>query len=224
VTDNTPRCTIGNEPLTLAEAGRYACLACTETLRRRLREIELYATIMSNLKGPARRGTERRAPGYTSTAPVNLDILVAFDPRSALAADRDPDPVTDDEEPIRYLWGEIGSMARMVAEERDEPDPGAALWYLLVHADWCAYQPWIDEHATTVADLHRQVRSLARDSPPPKIGDCMMVGCDGEVHWTRDRAIRNDDGTEQTLDCGRCRGCGELYYGVRLVRLKAAAA
>lgn len=223
MTDNTPRCVVGDEPLTLDEAGRYACHRCTENLRRHLREIELYAAIMSRLKEPARRGTERRTPGYTSTPPVNLDILVALDPRSVLAADRDPDPVTDDDEPIRYLWGEIASMCRMVAEERDEPDPGAALWYLLVHADWCAHQPWIDEHASGVAALHRQVRGLARDNPPPKIGDCMMVGCDGEVHWTLDRAIRSPDGTEQHVDCGRCRRCGELYYGVRLVRLKAAA-
>jgi hypothetical protein len=215
-------CVIGRELLTADEYGRYACYRCTEHHRRLLREVELYLVELPAMVTPAARRTfERRSPGNVPGAPVDLDVLAALDPRTRSTADRDHDPHVDEAQPRRYLWGEIHSLCRMLAEERAEPDPGAAVWYLLVHADWAARQPWFDEHHENVRELHAELRRLARDSPAPAFATCSA--CGGSVFWVRDQEVVDATGTRR-LDCGRCAGCGALFYGARLARLQRATA
>jgi hypothetical protein len=209
-------CIIRGEQLGDDEHGRYACHRCTEHHRKLLREIELYLTELPAMITPAvRPSLERRAPHSTPAAPVDLDVLAALDPRTRTTVDRDHDPHVDEEQPRRYLWGEIHSLCRMLAEERAERDPGAAVWYLLVHADWAAHQPWFDEHQQNVRELHAELRRLTHDAPPGAFATCP---CGGSVYWVRDQEITDDHGARH-LDCGRCSSCGTRYWGTSLARL-----
>lgn len=219
------KCVIRGCQLRDYERDRYACLRCTEGIRRHLREIEIYAFMLPSFVAPGRGSFGRNgAQPRHERSPVNLDVLVALDPRSMRTVSREPDPMVDDDEPIRYVWDEIWSMCRMVAEERDESDPGSALWYLLTHTDWCAHQPWIDEHANAIAALHAQLRGLARDTPPPPLAPCLSLGCAGMVFWSRDVPDPTDPSGRATLDAAKCSRCGRTYAGVDLVRLRAQLA
>lgn len=192
-------CVIRGEVLGDYERDRYACRRCTDTIARHLREIGIYAVMLPQMTAPAvaGRGAGPGRPRH-ELCPVNVDVLDAMD----------------------SWWGEITTMARMVAEERGDTCWTSPLGYLLATLDWCARQLWIDEHAGTIASLHRRLRALACDQPPPKIATCLRLDCGGQVHWARDHRITDDAGT-RTVDCGRCRTCGDLYYGTRLALLRS---
>lgn len=217
-------CVIRRCLLTPEEHGRYACLRCTEGIRKHLRQIEGYAGLLelmpTLLALPGRADTGRRSPGYASTPPPGLlDSLDALNPGANCSAE-DPS----------LLW-RLDSVCRLVLEERQdagESEPHesyattlcGAITYLLWTAEWTAHQPWVDDHASGIATIHAQARGMAHDQPPDKIAGCLRVDCSGEVHWTRDQWVSDGNGTRK-LDCGRCRTCGELYYGTRLVRLRS---
>lgn len=63
---------------------RYACGDCSETARRRLRELELFAERLAipAMLEPTRGTTGRRSPGYGSRSPARDDVLVMLDHRS----------------------------------------------------------------------------------------------------------------------------------------------
>lgn len=208
--------------------GRFACHYCTEDLRRLLREIELYAAWLPLMAQPGRSGSGVRAPGFGSRPPVRLDVLVLLDPRSAIAADRDFDPVTDDDEDNapRSVLVALESQASMIREELNHPQPSkpatisGEIGYLLGAMEHCAFLPWVDEVADYLRGMHRQLRTLVGDKPPAPLAPCMVVTkdgtCEGKVYWSKDVP----DGHGGTLDAARCSSCNRVYYGIALVHLR----
>lgn len=206
---------------------RYACHRCVTTMRRWLREIELYAAWLPLMQDPLRGDVTRRAPGYASTPPLRLDVVVALDSRSRPSAsvDRDFDPEIDDEDPTVSILGRLHSIARWIREEQQMPEPTAAptitreVGYLLGAVEWCAGRQWVQELFLDIRELHDQDRSLAKDRPPGPLATCLTVGCEASVFWARD--VPDPDRPSQTLDAARCGGCHRQYIGTDLVRLRA---
>lgn len=214
-----------------SQPGRARCHQCTESERRLLREIETYFIMLPALLVPAVTTPERRAPGFGSAPPLDLNVAVALDVRSKLWADRivdgvyEPDPEVDEDEPGRSILVELESLARVRREDFGEEQPSklatlcSEIAYLLGIAERCSFEPWVDEHAETIRGVHAYARALAKDKPPGPIGECLKVGCGGMVFWCRDVIIRGE-----SFDAGRCASCNEEYCGARLLRVKVKEA
>lgn len=222
---SAPTCVIRREQLAGDEQDRYACLRCTEGIRRHLREIESYQQVVqlmpTLLAIPGRADLGRRFPGHGSKPPPGLlASLDALDPR-AMA-----DLGEDGHKPI--LW-RLESVCRLVLEERTDAGatedgetysatPQGTITYLLWTAEWCAHQPWVDDHASGIAEIHAQVRGLAHDGPGPPLAPCLLVGCGGQVRWCKD--VRDPANPALTVDAARCNRCSRVYTGLDLIRLR----
>lgn len=226
----TSRCTICDHDTQL---GRFACEWCTTDMRRLLREIELYVAWLPLLAVPGRYGsTGGRSPGFGSRPPARLDVLVALDPRTRLFSDREFDPVTDDDEDNapRSVLGALESWSRMIREELGQEQPtkpatiGSEITHLLGAVESCAYLEWVDEFADYIKGEHRRLRSLVGDRPPSPLAPCLLVGCEGRVHWCRDIPDPDDPEPDpkrkRKLDAARCNQCGRTYAGLDLIRLR----
>ncbi|WP_189061144.1 hypothetical protein [Longimycelium tulufanense] len=202
----------------------YACDRCVDDTRRRLRELEQYALVLTLTAGPLRAGTSRRAPGYTSRSPARDDVVVMLDVRSAGGASvhRLHDPRDADEQPYRSILGSLAGIADWIREEQQVTRPSGPpqlvreVGYLLGQLAWCAQQQWIDELADDIRELHAQARQLAGDAPPRPLGTCIVVGCTGTVYPVQLRTV------EGIHDGARCSICHRTYDGLDLVRLRVA--
>lgn len=211
-----------------AEVGAdwFACDPDVARMRRHLREIEMYAHYLPQCMEPRRTGgSERRAPGIAAAAPLNLDVVVALDPRSSLTVDREWDPAVDEDEPGRSIVQDLGSLSMLVVEEsgrasRFDATLTGLIGHLLETLDYCARQPWVDEHGTTIRDLHRYAQTLAGDRAGQPLAPCLVVGCDAPVYWV----YEVDKAPEDRRDGARCAGCGARYEGVDLLRLRTQVA
>lgn len=203
---------------------RYACPACTERMRRHLREVDTYATILAASKTPGRTGTDvRRAPGFESRSPARDDVLVALDYRSRTSTDgRDDSPT-----PTRSLLGTLHGIASWMRDELDvtdrrraDPTVSGEIGWLLPRIDWAATQPWVDDLAADLAELHRQVRALAYDLPAAPFGRCLSPSCDGLVF----PALVDDPDAPggARVNGGRCAACARAYDWIATIRVRAA--
>ena len=214
--------------LKVESGGFYECSACQLAMVRKLREIEGYAEMIAATLRPSVTGGGRGSPGYRSSAPVNLDKLVALDPRSRPAhvheelgpyMSRPDDTATW----TRSILGTLTGLVEWIREERDEPRPLTAArtitsecGYLRGISGWARSQQWVDTLATDITELHQQVRALAGDRPPGPLGHCLTVTCPGTVFRIR---LHGEQARE---DAGRCDDCGRTYTGLDLVRLATA--
>lgn len=193
---------------------RYACNDCTNRMRRQLREIVGYAGMLrtTTMLMPSRGNTGRRSPGYASTSPARDDIIVLTDRRSTV----------DEEDPGTWpILGTLYGLVRYVAGQLDEVLlPSMRVWpatqYLLSKIDRMAMEQWIGSVAADVTDLHAKVRAAARDQPPGSLGQCLSVGCGGQVHWLYKHL---QPGVE-----ARCLACSRPYTGLALARLSTQEA
>jgi hypothetical protein len=204
-----------------SDAHRYACDDCVEDVRRRLREIELFADLLgtSTMLEPVRGSAGRRAPGFGSRPPVRLDVIVMNDRRSKT----EPPPLDKDRgiglDECSNPWPILGTLRVLADHIRDTrgdesprtPTLETEIVYLLGKVDWAANHPGIAELASQIRHLHTQVRSAAHDAPPKPIGECLTVGCDGKVYPPPSRR-----------DSTRCSQCGRHYTGLGLVKLQLA--
>lgn len=223
------------------QRGRMRCHGCTEDERRMLREIETYCIMLPFFLRPSVTATERRAPGFGSAAPIDLNVLVALDVRSKRWATRlvdveedsdefedhmvggryDVDAEVDEDEPGTSILIELESLARVRREDFERPTPKSPatlcseIAYLLGIAEDASFEPWVDDHYDTIKTIHTYARSLAKDKPPGPIGQCLKVDCEGWVFWCRDAIVKGE-----VFDAGRCGKCGEEYIGARLLRVK----
>lgn len=222
----TQQCVLGDHAGTF---GRYACHRCTEHLRRLIREIETYEQMRALPTSllPARGGASARGgSGFGSRPPADLDVIVAGDRRSTrLPLDtRDHDPVTDDEQPGVCVLEALESEARSARESLGDPQPSipatlsSEVGYLLGAVERIALEPWVDDFADAITDLHREVRRLARDQPAPPLAPCLS--CGEPVFWTQDAHLP----PEQRRDTARCSGCRREFTGFDLLRLRSQVA
>lgn len=194
---------------------RYACLRDTEDIRRRVREIESYTTDLraTEMLMHRRVGYGRRQPGYQSSPPLNLTVLDALDGRAVGEFAEEHRPVLWRLESLcRQLWEERHDAGDAGDRESYAVDLAGLTVYLLAQTEWAAFQPWVDDFADNVRDVHRDVRRLAGDAPGRPLAPCMVVGCEAPVYWAR--------GTEEQPDVARCSKCHRTYTGMDLVRLR----
>lgn len=203
------------------DAHRHACDSCVTDIRRRLREIELFAAWLATptMLAPIRGGAGRRSPGFGSRPPVRLTALVMTDPRSRT----EPPPVDEDRgigvDEDNGAWPILGTLhilAGHIRQAREHPAPArvslaSVIGYLLSQVDWAAGDPGVAEFAGQIRRLHTQARTVAHDTPPRPLGTCLSVGCDGRVFPPPPRS-----------DTAHCSRCDRSYTGLGLVRLRLA--
>lgn len=202
----------------------YACMDCLNHVLRLLRELEDYLTHqLPAMKEPMRGQTGRLSPGYGSRSPARDDVLSALDPRSLPGdVDEDGEPITrrpdDTGTWVRSITGGLEGIAAWIAEHRGWHPPFAydhdvtdqPIAYIRRHLYWSGGQPWIDDIADDIAELHDQARRLANDGPQQPIASCLTVTCDGQVY----------EGDYKKP--ARCAKCKRPYEGLDLIRLGVA--
>jgi len=174
----------------------HACPECVTELGQQLRELGEYTGVLWHMKEPIRGSAGRGSPGYGSRPPLRLDVLAALDPRTL--------PTPDDD--VWSIWGTLDRIAAWIAQERGEKPRG--LWYVLTQLQWAAGQDGFGDVADAVQELHRRVQGLAHDRPESSLGDCLALGCTGQV-------VAAGAG-------GRCGECDRPYVGFGLLKLQQA--
>lgn len=104
---------------------------------------------------------------------------------------------------LTLIGDQLGSWARMIAEQRDFAGPTEAppFRFLAIQQEWAARQPWADDWAVEVHDLWRTARALAGDhARRVRIGSCITDLADGPCGET----LYAQAGASVI----RCRGCG----------------
>lgn len=188
------------------QLGYVVCVRCAEQLRRKLRDIETYMSMLPALTQPVRRELGRHAPGFGSCSPANDDVIVALDVRSTVGV-HGPDDI---EIPIRSIVVSLAELADWVRDSQGVRGLSADLPYLLAAVDWCVRQQEVAvAFAQRVSVLHAQCRRLAQDEPPGSMGTCIKVGCKGDVYPQREEGAV-------------CQRCEYFYDGLDLVRFKVA--
>ncbi|MFF0295566.1 hypothetical protein ACFYST_06145 [Kitasatospora sp. NPDC004614] len=137
--------------------------AATTRLHHQLRELpELlaYAHLAVMPGSTARTGY---VTGATRTAPTpaRLDVLSLLGPA---ATDTVHDP-HGDQDGLTPATGTITAWTRIHTEEHGQQPAnatlGAQLAYLTALLPWAAEQPWANEYAAEIADIHRRCTPLA---------------------------------------------------------------
>ena len=175
----------------------HACPECVTELAGQLRELDEYWGVLPYMVEPLRSSTGRGSPGYGSRAPLRLDVLAALDPGTL------PTPEDD-------VWSIPGTIRRLgdwiAAERAEQRRPG--VWYVLTRLQWAAGQEGFGDVADAIAELHRRAQGLAHDRPETSLGNCLALGCTGQV-------IPAGAG-------GRCAECERPYVGFGLLKLQQA--
>lgn len=208
---------------------KYACEHCVNDMRRWLRELEDYVTIVVGMLGSiGSKPNGSIGTSFGSKPPMSLTPVALLDPRSTTPdaiEENSPafDPVgAEEHDHIRSLPSAIHGIATWIREEREQSEP--ATWTLVSEIRFlrgevsaCAIEQWVDELHADLKELHHQARTLAKDTPRP-LAPCLSVGCEGMVFWD----VREENG--KRIDQARCANptCRRTYTGPDLVRLGAA--
>lgn len=203
------------------DANRHACDACIADIRRRLRELELYACWLSSpaMLAPMRGGAGRRSPGYGSRPPIRLAALAMTDARSRTEpplVDENRGVGLDNDDTTWPILDTLRTIAGWIREHRDHPAPrritlASEIGYILSAVDWAAGHEGVADLADHIRRLHIQARAVAHDTPPAPLGTCLSVGCDGAVFPPPPRR-----------DTAHCSRCDRSYTGLALVKLRLA--
>lgn len=193
-----------------AERDSLTCFGCANRILRHLRELEdkLPTLILEKPVKPDASGTNT---GFGSQSPANDAVIVHTDPRSD-SSDRDGN-----------MTGELGALgvvdrwAQVVVEERGVNPPSTAYMaipLLRSNHQWVVSQPWVDEYADELRQVHAAVRALANDPIPRSVGRCIAVHSHGECHG---QVYEMDDASGV-----RCAECRRVYTGLDLARFRTA--
>lgn len=204
------------------------CHGDSNRILRHLRELEEYLPTLVLLK-PAVGITEYTSSQFGSRSPANDAVIAHADSRSDVTAyDKEEGRywlacgcyVGDPCEHGRDLsaLGVVRSWAAIVVEERCvKPAPSAFLDISLLRRnhDWIVHQPWVDEYASELRQVHAAVRVLAHDPVPRPVGRCIALDrrgddCGGDV-------FELDDASGV-----KCSKCNRIYTGLDLDRLRVA--
>lgn len=189
--------------------GYLVCIRCSSNILRHLRELEDYVPTLS-LERPVSPGEYISGSGFGSKSPANDAVILHTDPRSDYS-DRDGTLTSE-----LGAFSVVGTWARVVMEEHGGQASGfmAAVGLLRTQHDWITRQPWVDEYADELRQVHTSVRQLARDPIPRSVGRCIAVHSHGECHG---QVYEMDDASGV-----RCSSCRRVYTGHDLARFNVA--
>ncbi|KDN86730.1 hypothetical protein [Kitasatospora cheerisanensis] len=149
----------------------------------------------SNTRSGYVTGATRTAP-----TPARLDVLSLLGP-AATDTVRDP---YGDQDGLIPAAGTITAWTRIHAEEHGQQPAdtnlGTQLAYLAHLLPWAAAQPWADEYAAEIADLHRRCSPLALLRPRRRLMQLPCPRC-------RLQALVREDGHD--IECATP-GCGTI--------------
>lgn len=187
-----------------ADDGQLVCFSCSNRILRQLRELEEYLPTLSLEK---RRGASQRgAPGFASASPADDTVVHHTDWRTNWSALDGLGAVAT-----------IHQWARAVREDRAYEPPryvtlATEIEALRANHAWLTCQPFVDEYARELREVHGAVRAVAGDPEPRSVGRCITVHrhgeCGGKVYE------RPDAGDVQ------CSTCHRIYDGTDLVRFR----
>lgn len=222
-----PVCVICERNRDSTDPEALLCLKCGQRILRHLRELEEYLPTLSLLK-PVVGSTEYISSQFGSRSPANDAVITHLDPRSDVTA---WNPETSrywrscgcyvGECPHRPDLGAVnivGSWARLAAEERGvtvEAHWIQQIGLLRRNHSWVCQQPWVDEFAAQLRQVHSSVRALAKDPVPRSVGKCISLDQRGDE--CRGDVFEMDDASGV-----RCSKCRRLYSGLDLDRLRVA--
>jgi hypothetical protein len=183
-----------------AEHG-YLCADHYTRLASMLRDIEDEAAVLDAAPSMAIRTGSGGGSLAHERAPLNLDAVVAQDPRRGLmrwaAMDSDDlrafDPWGLDD--TASVLESLDSRARTVEEESGEPLPKVATIsgtrdYLTTNLPWISRQPWVDEFFQELADVLGQLQRTNKTRPEKPVGICQLPRtesvCGGRI-WQREQ-------------------------------------
>jgi hypothetical protein len=205
-------CSTEKKPME-AEGSTLVCFNDSNRILRRLRELEEYLPTLHLLK-PATGIQEYSTVVFGPRSPANDAVLVHTDPRSGTEVTELQDGTVVAE---YSALGVAVSWAAVVVEERGvtpAKTPMMSLVLLRQNHDWITKQPWVDEYAAELKEVHRSVRALAFDPIPTPVGKC--------IRFKRDRECKGDVFELDDASGVRCSKCGDIYTGLDLERFRVA--
>ncbi|MCR3719152.1 MULTISPECIES: hypothetical protein [Prauserella salsuginis group] len=188
-----------------ADSG-LVCFQCSNRILRQLRELEEYLPTLQLEK--RRGGAERGAPGFASTSPADDTTIHHTDWRTNWSALDGLGAVAT-----------IHQWARAVREDRAFKPPRHVTLTTEIEAlrqnhSWLTCQPFVDEYARELREVHGAVRAAAGDPAPHPVGRCITADQHGDCGGT----------VYERLDFGgvQCASCHRIYAGLDLVRLRVS--
>lgn len=189
------------------EGGQLVCFHCSNRILRWLRELEDYLPTLTVTR-TATGITDRGKPGFASQSPADDNVLHHTDWRTGWDALDGLGAVAT-----------IHSWARAVREDRAFQPPTyisltSEVEALRTNHQWLICQPFVDEYARELREIHVAVRAAANDPVPRSVGRCITLGsrgeCGGKVYERPD------------LEAVQCATCHRIYSGLELLRLRVA--
>lgn len=154
-------------------------------------------------------GRQVKSKRVDPPAPIRLDVVSLADRRTVHRHDGDIYPVL----------AVLESWARLVREERDlarPANPATILGeanLLVIHLDWIAAQPFVDELASELRQVKSSLHAAIGDHAPRPVGTCPVIHpdtgqCAGPLYQDRYGRLSVT-----------CRRCGETWGETELRRL-----
>jgi hypothetical protein len=154
-------------------------------------------------------GRQVKSKRVDPPAPIRLDVVSLGDRRTVHRHDGDIYPVL----------AVLESWARLVREERDlarPTNPATILGeanLLVIHLDWIAAQPFVDELASELRQVKSSLHAAIGDHAPRPVGTCPVIHpdtgqCAGPLYQDRYGRLSVT-----------CRRCGETWGETELRRL-----
>jgi len=144
-----------------AVRGTHLCPGHLEQLAENLRAIDRLARLLGDMAIPGRGEGNARGRAVSASPPANLAALAATDPRTR----------PDDGDQLVSVVGIVTTWTRhLIDEQRLATVPETihdAAGMLIVHLDWWAAQPYVDEVAADIHDAAGMLRRLAGEALPP---------------------------------------------------------
>jgi hypothetical protein len=214
----SPECLICSTPdrPRPADPGTNTCLRCFGRILGRLYDLEQWVPTLDPT--PQVRGGSRRAPGFASRPPVNLDVVAALDDRT----------VPTEEDPNRAIVAGVHGIAAAVRYQLRIGCPclplsffGELAW-LRGHLVLVAGLDDIAEIDDDLRELHDQVRRLAGEQKPQSVATCVNTIDLGEHTEQCKGSVYPHDWVDVAGEVHRgvrCRDCARIYSGLDMVRL-----
>jgi hypothetical protein len=170
----TGLCLLDHDEPTTATPGLHLCPGHLDALRDDLTTIDRLARLLGDMAIPGRGDGNARGRAVTAGPPAVLDALAATDPRTRPeppAVDPASGRPIDHGDGLVSVVGVVTTWTRHLIDTRRLASRPATIHdaarLLVVHLDWCAAQPCVDEMAGDIHDAAHMLRRLAGENLPP---------------------------------------------------------